>query len=144
MASAAHIWFIVKKRKKYASACFAVMLCCCLPLSSHPSAPPASSSLTFSIFSFMFNFSSSHTLFIFLSRVCLSTSFPIPFDALFFLVSSLHYPVLPCSLSLLFQTHCTETLSSPHINPSLPYAVPHTSIPTGSYIFLHLDTACVT
>lgn len=54
-----------------------------------------------------------------------------------------HYPTLAPTL-LLFQTHCSQTLLSPPINPFLPSSVPHNSIPTGSYIFLHLDTACVT
>lgn len=80
--------------------------------------------------------------------VCLPISFPIPFvsplSPLLLMYSSLCLTALPCTPLSFFQTHCSQTLSSPHINPSLPSSVPHNSIPTGSYIFLHLDTACVT
>lgn len=70
-----------------------------------------------------------------------------PLSSCSLLFSSSPLSIIPLhliSLSLVFQTHCSQTLLSPHINPSLPSSVPHNSIPTGSYIFLHLDTACVT
>lgn len=96
---------------------------------------------------YRFNFVPSHTslLCFSLCMVIYICQFPLSSCSLLFSSSPLSIiPLCLISLSLLFQTHCSQTLLSPHINPSLPSSVPHNSIPTGSYIFLHLDTACVT
>lgn len=128
MASAAHIWFIFKKRETNAS-------------------PVAFPFLTYNILHLKFHF------FSYTSLLCLSLyahlyhfQFPLSSRSLLPFSSSLLsiIPLCLAPLSPLFQTHCSQTLSSPHINPSLPSSVPHNSIPTGSYIFLHLDTACAT
>lgn len=137
MASAAHIWFTFKKKKK--KACFASpQLCSHLLLNPLPIPHPSfllsspTSSCTLSFISCL------QTHIILCLSLCLSISVLIPFVApcsSFSFSFSLHYPTLSWSLSLLFQTHCSQTLSSPHINPSLPSSVAHNSIPIG---FLHL------
>lgn len=129
-ASAAHIWFIFKKEKIF---CFC-SLCFTSIVPPSPSVP-----LTFP-----------HPSFLPASRIYFPVSFlhvfkPIVLPHLYFVLiyifpnplclnshssflSSLpsfvsHSPLL--SLFLLFQIHCSPTLASPHINPSLPSSVPH-------------------
>lgn len=108
MASAAHICFTFQK--KSASVCFASPQLCSRLL---PTPRPLFLFLTY--------------IYIFSNSLCLTPRllFHFPF----------HYPALLWSLPLLFQTHCSQTLSSPHVNPSLPSSVAHNSIPIGSYIF---------
>ena len=144
-----HLVHIQNKKKKSASANFASPLLSPSVLLTFPHllllllSPTLSSTLSFC---FSSNFYCSHTCFVslydylylfhnFFCRQSHSSSFSS-------FLPSIIQPSLV--LSLLVQTHCSQTLSSPHINPSLPSSVPHNLIPFGSYIFLHLDTACVT
>ncbi len=141
-----HLVHTQKKKRKKASAYFASpLLCCCLPLSCLT--PPhyfllLSSTKVFYTFNFLF-IPPTHPFCVslFMLIFIFSISFCLP--ALpFLLISPLSRPSLlplPSISNSLLSQH-----SSPHINPSLPSSVPHNSIPTGSYIFLHLDTACVT
>lgn len=74
-----------------------------------------------------------HSSFLFLS---VRSQFTFPF-----LISLLQ---LPLALPSIIVTPLAVLLRPPCFSPSLPSSVPHSLIPSGSDIFLHLETGCAT